>query len=167
VLAPQVLWMEIEAQEETGVTWGTSTTAYEIAGSDTPIVVSEIRQRHSGVLSFLCKSIDEANKLVGLMRDGAPILLRHPPCAGIQTRDVLFYALKVGEVRQGRNGWRTIVAEYQSTHFVPGDTIEPPGTWTFAALRDSAATFQVLSGAYKNFADMTLHAPKVMRLVAP
>jgi len=160
VLAPQVAWLEVEPQDETGVQWDTSTTSYSVVGSDTPVVVGEVRQRHSGTVSFLCKSIPEANELVQLTRDGVPLLLRHSPCAGDQTRDILFYALGVSEVRHGRAGWRRVLVDYQSTYFVAGDTVEPPGTWTFAALRDSAANFAALAGKFSNFADMAMNRPK-------
>jgi hypothetical protein len=156
VLKPSVAWMWVEPQDEAAVEWATSTTVHRIPGSDTPIVVGEIRQRRSGTFSFLVRSIEEADRLVSLMRDGTPILLRHSPCASAQTRDLLFYALDVTEVRWGRQGWRRIVVDYASTGFVSGETLEPPFSegWTMDALRHSANTFAELASLWPTFAAM-------------
>jgi hypothetical protein len=148
--------MEVEPKDETGVEWRSSTTVHDVIGSDTPVVVGEVRQRHSGTMSFLCRSTDEADRLVRLMRDGTPLLLRHDPCAQAQTRDILFYARNATETREGRNGWRSIFVDYQSTKFVPGETEEPSSGWDFAALRDSATNFTVLASHYDTFSDMAL-----------
>lgn len=160
VLKPQVQWMWVEPAAEEDVTWRSSTRSYEIVGSDTPVIVGEVRQRHSGRLSFLCKSVEEADRLVEILRDGLPMLVRHSPCAALQTRDTLFYALDVQEDRLTRQGWRVIEVEYQSTKFVPGDTIEPPASWTFGALAAAHTDFAALSAAYDTFLDVALDRPK-------
>lgn len=157
VLVPEVQWMWAEPADETGVEWPSSTTSYPVVGSDTPIVVSEVRQRHTGVLSFYCKTIGEADQLVALMRDGTAILVRHSPCASRQTRDILMYPLDIREVRWGRQGGRLVAVNYQATKFVPGDTDTPPDSWNFAALRDSAATFAEQAALFGTFADMALN----------
>lgn len=156
VLKPFAGWMVVEPQDETGVEWASSTTVHEVVGSDTPIVVGEVRQRHKGIMSFLCKSIPAADQLVKMLRDGIPFLLRHDPCAQAQTRDILFYALNVSEVRYKRAGWRLVIVDYQTTAFVPGVTEEPPSSWTFEALAASAADFGELASHYATFADMAL-----------
>jgi hypothetical protein len=161
VLAPAVYWMWVEPADETGVEWASSTTSYPVVGSDTPIVVSEVRQQPTGVLSFYCKSILEANTLVGIMKDGTAILVRHSPCAGVQTRDQTFYPLDVREVRWGRKGGRLVAVSYQATRWVPGATTEPAFEWTFGDLRDSATTFGELMARYENFGAMALNAPRV------
>lgn len=160
VLKPSVDWMEVEPHDETGVEWASSTTVHVVPGSDTPVVVGEIRQRHSGVMSFVCRSIGEADRMARLLRDGTPMLLRHDPCAQLQTRDLLFYALDVSEVRWGRSGWRLVVVDYQSSRFVPGETLEPATGWNFEALAGSAASFAELTGRYRTFSDMALNIPK-------
>jgi len=159
VLKPTVAWMWVEPADETGVTWRTSTKPYDVIGSDTPVVVGEVRQRHAGELSFLCKTVAEASALVSILRDGLPMLVRHSPCGSVQGRDVLFYALDVTESRIASNGWRTVEVRYQSTKFVVGDTEEPPASWTFDALRDAHADFAALSQAYANFIDIALNRP--------
>lgn len=156
VLAPHVGWLEVEPQDETGVEWSSSSTSHEVVGEDTPVVVGEVRQRHKGVMSLVCRSIAEADRLVALLRDGIPFLLRHDPCAQAQTRDLLFYAFDAREVRWGRAGWRLVVFDYQSTAFVEGSTDEPASGWDFAALRDSATDFADLMSHYASFADMAL-----------
>jgi hypothetical protein len=163
VLAPQVVWGWWEPADETGVEWPSSTTPFPVVGSDTPIVVSEVRQRHTGVLSFYCKSIGEADRLVSLMRDGTAVLVRHSPCAAKQTRDLLMYPLDVREQRWGRSGGRLVAVAYQSSKFVLGDTITPPDAWNFAALRDSAPTFADQAALFATFGDMALNRPKVRR----
>jgi hypothetical protein len=161
VLAPQVQWAWAEPQDEKNVEWATSTTVHRVVGSDTPVVVGEVRQRHSGIITFLCKSIAEADRLVAIMRDGAPLLLRHSPCAGRDTRDMLFYALDVTEARVFRSGWRLLAVEYQTTRFVVGDTEEPPSPlWTFGDLRDTGLTFGQVRDRYATFADLAMNLPK-------
>lgn len=158
VLMPTVSWMEVEPQDETGVTWATSTAVHRVIGQDTPIVVGEVRQRHSGTMKFLCKSITEADNMVRMMKDGTALLLRHDPCAQPQTRDILFYAKDVDEVRYGRAGWRIIIVDYQSTKFVAGKTLEPTFDegWDFQALSDSAPDFAVQASLWPNFKIQTL-----------
>jgi hypothetical protein len=157
VLMPTVAWMPCEPQDEKNVKWESSTSVHRVVGADTPVVIGEIRQRHSGTMSFLCKSISEADQMVRLMKDGTPLLLRHDPCAQPQTRDILMYVMDVDEVRYGRQGWRLVVADYQSTAFVPGDTLEPEfGDWTFQHLSDSAPDFAILASLWKNFLFQTL-----------
>jgi hypothetical protein len=161
-LKPWVVQMEVEPQDEVGVTWTSSARAYEVIGSSTPVVVSEVRQRHSGTISFLCKSIAEANDLVITLRDGLPMLLRHDPCGKPKGRDFSFYALNVSEVRiPGSAGWRTIVVDYQSTEFVFGETEEPPFTWNFQELSGKAATFGELTALYSDFGSMAYDIDKV------
>jgi hypothetical protein len=160
VLKPTVAWLWVEPQDEAGVQWRTSTTAFDIVGSDTPVVVGEVRQRHAGTLSFLAKSVGEANDIVSLLRDGLPMLLRHSPCAGRQTRDMLFYAGSITEVIRTSQGWRTVLVDYQTTKFVQGDTDEPPSSWDFAALAASATDFQALTNNYATFQDMALNRLK-------
>jgi len=158
VLRPSVEWMWVEPQDETGVEWSSSTTVHEVVGSDTPVVVGEIRQRYKGTISFLMPSTGEADQLVRLLRDGTPILLRHSPCAGSQTRDLLFYSLDVTEKRVGYSPSRIVSVDYQSTKFVYGWTEEPPYAvgWTFEALSLTAPDFGVLSSLWPNFAFMSL-----------
>jgi hypothetical protein len=157
VLRPSVAWMEVHPVDETGVRWRSSTTVHEVVGSDTPVVVGEVRQRRTGVMSFLCRSLAEADRLVLLLRDGTPVLLRFDPCAQPQVRDLLFYALDVNEIRWGRSGGRLVVVDYQDTAFVPGLTDEYGTGWDFAGLRDSAATFGELNGLFANFAAMAMN----------
>jgi hypothetical protein len=159
VLAPAVYWMWVEPADETGVEWTSSTTAYPVVGSDTPIVVSEIRQRQTGVLSFYCKSISETPTLLSILKDGTAVLVRHSPCAGVQTRDMTFYPLDVREVRWGRSGGRLVAVNYQATKWVPGATREPPFEWDFGDLRDSATDFAGLSARFATFGDMALNIP--------
>jgi hypothetical protein len=161
VLAPAVYWMWVEPADETGVEWSSSTTSYPVVGSDTPIVVSEIRQQPTGVLSFLCRSILEVQTLLSILKDGTAVLVRHSPCAGVQTRDMTFYPLDVREVRWGRSGWRLVAVNYQATKWVPGATSEPPFEWDFGDLRDSATDFAALSARYASFGDMALNNPRV------
>jgi hypothetical protein len=161
VLAPAVYWMWAEPADETGVEWSSSTTSYPVVGSDTPIVVSEIRQQPTGVLSFLCRSILEVQTLLSILKDGTAVLVRHSPCAGVQTRDMTFYPLDVREVRWGRSGWRLVAVNYQATKWVPGATSEPPFEWDFGDLRDSATDFAALSARYASFGDMALNNPRV------
>jgi hypothetical protein len=157
VLRPSVNWLWVEPVTETGVEWSSSTTVHEIPGSDTPVVVSEVRQRHKGRYEFLAKSIHEADQIVSLCRDGTLLLLRHSPCAGEKTRDTLVYPRDITEVLHGNGPWRRIVVEYQSTRFVPGNTDEPPlGSWTFADLAVSAPDFATLPSMWPNFATMAL-----------
>lgn len=164
-LRPSVSWLVVEPQDETGVEWETSTTVHRIVGSDTPVVVGEVRQRHTGTMTFLCRSIAEADQLVRMCGDGTVLLLRHDPCASDQTRDMLFYPLSITEKRYGRVGWRLVSVDYQTTKWVPGETEEPPlGLWTFGDLRDSAATFGELAGRYESFGAMALNAPRSIPL---
>lgn len=163
VLKPTVAWMWVEPADETSVVWRTSTKSYPVIGSDTPVIVGEVRQRHEGELSFLCKTVAEASALVSILRDGLPMLVRHSPCGSVQGRDVLFYALDVSESRISSNGWRTVEVRYQSTKFVVGDTEEPPASWTFDALRDAHADFAAMSQAYTNFIDIALNRPSGAR----
>ena len=157
VLRPQVAWMWVEPVTETGVLWDSSTTVHEIPGSDTPVVVSEVRQRHSGRYEILCKNIHEADQVVALCRDGTLLLIRHSPCAGQKTRDTLIYPKDITEVLYNNGPWRRIVVEYQSTKFVPGKTDEPPvGSWTFADLAVSAPDFATLPSMWPNFATMAM-----------
>ena len=110
-------------------------------------------------MSFLCRSISEADHMLAIFRDGTPVLLRHDPCAAVQSRDVLAYWMGVEEVRSynKRQGWRTIVADYQSTPFIAGDTLEPDwGNWTFQDLSDSAPDFAVQTGLWSTFRMQTL-----------
>lgn len=162
VLKPSVVWLEVEPQDETGVEWPTSTAVHIIPDSPDPVVVGGTRQRHRGVISFLCRSIPEADQLVSIMRDGVPLLLRHDPCSQTQTRDMLFFAGDVSEVRWQRDGWRLVIADYVTTGFVPGVTEEPGSGWDFAALAASAPDFAALAGRYRDFASMALD----IRLVA-
>jgi hypothetical protein len=156
VLKPSVQWMAVEPQDERNVEWASSTSVHRVVGKDTPVVIGEVRQRYSGLMSFLCKSIAEADQMVALMRDGTALLLRHDPCAAPQTRDMLFYALDVTETRYGRAGWRLVLVDYQTTEFVPGVTEEPPFNqgWDFAALAASAPDFGTLASLWPNFAMM-------------
>jgi hypothetical protein len=163
VLAPQVYWAWVEAADETGVEWATSTTSYPVVGSDTPIVVSEIRQRHTGVLVLYCKSITETQTMLAIMRDGTACLIRHSPCAAKQTRDMLFYPLDIRETRWGRNGGRLLAISYQASRWVPGATETPSVDWSFADLRDSATDFAGLAARYETFADMALNNLKAQR----
>lgn len=156
VLRPQVQWMTVEPQDVTGTEWDSSTTVHRIVGSDTPTVVSEVRQRRSETVTFLCRSVAEADRLVEMCGDGSLLLLRLDPCANVQTRDALFYPLGVEERRWGRQGWRLVSVDAQTTRFVPGDTETPGLEWDFAALRDSANDFQALTGLFASFADMAL-----------
>lgn len=160
VLRPHVAWMWAEPADETGIKWATSTTSWEIVGSDTPVVVGEVRQRRSGTMAFLVRSTDEADRLVALMQDGSTILVRHSPGTGRQVRDTLMVPLDVQETRWGRDGWRIVAVQFVSTGFVPGETDTPPSSWDFAALRDSAATFGELAGRYETFASMALDIRK-------
>jgi hypothetical protein len=160
VLAPSVFWMWIEPADETGVEWASSTTAYPVVGSDTPIVVSEVRQRHTGVLSFYCKNISEATTLLSILKDGTAVLVRHSPCAGVQTRDMTMYPLDVREVRWGRSGGRLVAVNYQSTKWVPGRTTTPAFDWDFGDLKDSATDFAELTAKYENFGAMALNIPR-------
>jgi hypothetical protein len=161
VLAPSVFWMWVEPADETGVEWASSTTSYPVVGSDTPIVVSEVRQQPTGVLSFYCKSILEVQTLLSILKDGTAVLVRHSPCAGVQTRDQTVYPLDVREVRWGRKGGRLVAVNYQATKWVPGATSEPPFHWTFGDLRDSAPNFAALSARFASFGDMALNNPRV------
>jgi hypothetical protein len=124
-LTPYVSWLEVDPQDEKNVTWETSTAVHRVLGSDTPVVIGEVRQRHSGTMNFLARSITEADNIVRLARDGNMLLLRHDPCAQPQTRDMMLFPLDVTEVRYGRDGWRILSMDYQSTQFVAGTTMEP------------------------------------------
>ena len=158
VLRPSVRWMEADPQDESGVQWSTSTTVHRVVGSDTPVVVGEVRQRRTGTMTFLASSTGEADALVRLCGDGTAVLLRFDPCASPQVRDLLFYPLDITERRWGRQGWRLVSVDYQATRFVPGMTDEPPlERWTFADLRDSATDFGALSGMFRSFGDMALN----------
>lgn len=161
VLKPSVMWMWAEPEDEAGVQWPTSTTSFAVVGSDTPIPVGEVRQRYASTLSFLMRSTDEANQLVSILRDGLPILIRHSPCATAQTRDVLCYVRDVSEVRRGRDGWRSVVCDIQSTKFVAGDTLAPPinSAWDFAALTAAHTDFAAMSAGYASFAAMAMNVP--------
>jgi len=161
VLRPTVAWQWVEPMDETGVEWGSSTTTHWIPGSDTPVLVSEIRHRHRGVLVLLSKSWSDADGIVNLCRDGTLMLIRHSPCAGKPLRDTLFVPLDINEVNL-RTGWRKIAIEFQSSKFVPGDTDEPKFSqhWDFGvlappedpnSLRDSAPDFATLSGLWPSF----------------
>lgn len=156
VLRPQVAWMEVEGQDETGVEWSTSTTVHRVVGSDSPVVVGEVRQRRSGTMTFLCKSIADADQMVSIMRDGTPLLLRFDPCAGDQVRDLLFYALDVTERRYGRVGWRLLAVDYQSVGFVPGATDEPPTGWDYAAVDAAWPDYQQLVVSYRDYAALLM-----------
>lgn len=156
VLRPQVSWMEVDPQDVTGTEWESSTTVHRIVGSDTPVVVGEIRQRRSETITFLCRSVAEADRLVGMCGDGSLLLLRLDPCASVQTRDALMYPLGITERRWGRQGWRLVSIEAQTSKFVPGDTEEPPFDFDFAALATRAETFAGLTEVYSNFAAMAL-----------
>lgn len=160
VLRPSVAWMEVEVADETGVEWATSTTPFPVVGSDTPVVVGEVRQRHSGVLVLLCRSIEEADGVVRLARDGTALLIRHDPCAAVQVRDMLFFALGVSEERVSRDGARIVAIDFQSSKFIAGETEEPGTGWDFAALGASAPNFGVLAGRYQDFASMALDLRK-------
>lgn len=161
VLAPSVFWMWVEPADETGVEWSSSTTSYPVVGSDTPIVVSEVRQQPTGVLSFYCKSILEVQTLLSILKDGTAVLVRHSPCAGVQTRDQTVYPLDVREVRWGRKGGRLVAVNYQATKWVPGRTSTPAFNWDFEDLKNSAATFGELAAKYESFGAMALNAPRV------
>lgn len=162
VLRPQVQWMKVEPQDETGVEWGTSTTVHRIVGSDTPVVVGEVRQRRTGTMTFLCRSTGDADRLVALCGDGSLMLLRVDPCASAQVRDLLFTPLDVGERRWGRQGWRLVWVDYQASRFVAGATQEPPlGQWSFDALAAAAVDFDGLAALYADFASMALDVRQV------
>lgn len=158
VLAPNTMWMPVEPQDERNVTWETSTAVHRVVGRDTPVVIGEIRQRHSGTMNFLCRSINETDNLIRLAGDGTALLLRHDPCAQEQTRDMVFYALDVTEVRFGRDGWRVVSVDYQTSEFVHGDTVEPEWAvgWNFQALSESAPDFSTLTSLWRNFAFMSV-----------
>lgn len=156
VLRPSVQWMECEPADEAGVEWATSTTVHRVVGSDTPVVVGEVRQRRSGTMTFLAKSVREADELVSIMGDGTALLLRFPPCAQTQVRDLLFYALDVQEARYGRRGWRIVSVDYQATRFVDGDTVEPSPTWTYADLAEAHATYGDLPIKYRDYLGLLL-----------
>lgn len=159
VLMPTVVWAEVEAVDEVGVSWATNTSVHRVIGSDSPIVVGEVLTRHQFTISFLCRSIPEADYLVKMARPGWPLLLRHSPCAGVQARDAMFYVIdQVLEKRYGRSGWRIIIMEAQSTPFVPGTTLEPDfaAGWDFQALSDSAPDFATQASLWPSFLIQTL-----------
>lgn len=160
VLRPSVKWMACEPQDEAGVTWETSTSVHRVEGSDTPVIVGEVRQRRSGTITFLCRSVAEADELVTIMRDGTPLLLRVDPCAQTQVRDLLFYALDVTEARWQRRGWRLVAVDYQSTGFVGGDTVEPPAQWTYADVAAEFATYADVALTYRAYWDLMLDERK-------
>jgi len=157
VLKPHTAWMWCEPQTETGVRWSTSTRSYEVIGSDTPVVVGELRQRHTGTLAFFCKTPTEVDQMVSILRDGLPMLVRHSPCANRSTRDMLFYALDVEESLFRNGPWRTVAVDYQTTKFVVGDTEEPPSSWTFEALAATGEDFAEQSLMFATFQDMALN----------
>ena len=68
-------------------------------------------------------------------------------------------ALDVSESRLTREGWRVIEVRYQSTKFVPGDTIEPPASWTFQALSDAHTDFAEIAASYTDFQSVALNIP--------
>ncbi len=163
VLRPTVSWTWTEPMDQTGVEWGSSSTTHWIPGSDTPILVSEVRHRHKGVFVFLCKSWTEADQVVTLCRDGTLMLLRNSPCSGKFVRDTLFMPLDITEVLvRNSPGWRKIAVEFQSSKFIYGETDEPRFSqgWDFGvlnppndpnSLKDSAPDFATMAGLWPNF----------------
>jgi hypothetical protein len=160
VLYPNVKWMWCRPVENTGLEYRSSTQTYDIVGSDTPVVVSEMRQRPTGTLVLYAGSIEEADEIVELARDGTALLIRFPSCAGEKSRDMLFYALNITENRWGRGSGRTVNISYQSSVFVPGRTLEPSSTWTFESLKNSATDFAALAAKYESFGTMALNVPR-------
>ena len=160
VLRPRVSWMLVEPQDVSGTEWDTSSTAHRIVGSDTPVVVGEIRQRRTETVTLLCRSVDDADRVVTIAGDGTLLLLRVPPCAGRQTRDLYGYPMQITERRWGRAGWRLVSIDVVTTKWIGGKTEEPEFEWTFGDLRDSAPDFQTLSGRYLNFAAMSMAVQK-------
>ena len=68
------------------------------------------------------------------------------------------YATNVTEALYGRQGWRLVAVDYQTTAFVPGETETPPIDTgrDFAQLATEASTFGELAALYENFGTMTL-----------
>jgi hypothetical protein len=162
VLYPNVKWMWCRTIDNTGLEYRSSTQYYDIVGSDTPVIVSEMRQRPTGTLSLYAGSIEEADEIVELARDGTALLIRFPPCAGEKSRDMLFYALNITENRWGRGSGRVLNISYQSSVFVPGRTLEPASTWTFESLKNSADDFESLAAMFPSFQAMALNLPRAV-----
>jgi hypothetical protein len=160
VLYPQVMWMWCRPLDNTGMQHRSSTTVYDIPGSDTPVVIGEVRQRPTGTLSLYAGSIEEAEEIVELCSDGTALLIRFPLCSGTKSRDMLFYALDISENRYSKGAGRIVAISYQASRFVPGRTLEPPDNWNFEALHHSAPDFASLAARYQNFGAMAVDQPR-------
>jgi len=129
--------MDVTLVDEVGMGYGTSSAVHAIIGSSDPIVISDVRRRRQGTYVLLTNTIAEADRLLELLKDGNPLLMRTCPDPAHPARDGYFYALHVGEARYGRRGHRIFDVDYQTVSAVKGELALPPpvSRWTYADLK--------------------------------
>lgn len=139
VLRPDVSWEAVTVVDETDIEYPTSTSVFPVVNSPDPVVVGDVRRRRKGTYIFATRTIADADRLVFMLKDGIPFLLRFCPDGSTLARDTLFYALAVGEARYKRDGRRLVTVDYQSVGFVAGLTDVPSaGAWAYENLRAQA-----------------------------
>lgn len=159
VLNPFAGWMTVTLVDDSGIGFESSSAVFPIEGSSQVTVVGGMRRYRRGTYTFATKTLAEADQLIGLLRDGVPMLLRVCPTGGVRARDTMFYGLGLQDAWWGADGARVVAVDYQAVDpaNIVGDTETPPPlTWDFAALRDSADTFGELAGMWPDFRSMAV-----------
>lgn len=158
VLAPYSDWGEVVIVDETSMAYESSSTVFGIIGSHNPVVVADVRRERSGMLTFGCDDMNEAQGLIDMMRDGTPLLLRS--CTDPKrVHDGLFYPLEVREERYGSGTRRLVFVDYQSVDLVRGVAVLPPATtWTYndLAIQSTAPTYASVVDERDTYIDLVL-----------
>jgi hypothetical protein len=139
VLRPDVQWMWTALVDETGIQHKTRATTYSVIGEASPTLVGDKRQLPSSTLIFLCKDMTETERLIEMLRDGIPLLMR-TPCHHV-VRDRVFAALDVKEYRYKKGPQRLVEVEAQTLAWPQGETDLPTAaTWTYSEVETNTTT---------------------------
>lgn len=128
VIRPHVQWEFTRLVDQTNIEYRTRTTTYAVIGRPDPIPVADMRQMQSSTLIFYTETLDAADRLLELFKEGNTVLMRTPCRAKV--RDMIFVPLDVRESHYKLG--RLIEVEAQSVAWPHGETeLPPPLEWTY------------------------------------
>jgi hypothetical protein len=156
VLRPDVQWLPVIVAAQLDLAHASRSAVFPVIGRPDPVFSADVRQMLSGSLVFMVKGVEGADRLVGILRDGIPLLLR-TPCRHL-IRDMTFVALGVTEARVlGKSGWREVVVDFQQVAWPDGLTETPvASSWTYAGLLAAEASFATAAVSWPDYLDLVL-----------
>lgn len=142
--------------DDDGWQWTAPGTAFDVIGSQWPVVVHSTRSVHTGTLR-LWTTWQARSQLVDLVQSGSPILLRVPP--GTFVEDTWLWPMTVRRTKQSPYdpAWVEWQLDYQRCGR-PSVTVtqDPSNSW--AAVLLTHATWAALTASHTTWVDLLLDA---------